>query len=201
MGRFINADNYPSTGQGLLGNNMFAYCNNNPICLVDYSGESPFGSLTLGDYYIIHKQIQFDCKCKTGWDMEVYVSGSKGIGFLDLYDSTNNQYYEVKSDKAANRSSTSRQMEKYDVALVKDIRYSDPATTPPTRGMQYVTGTVEYGVWDINYRLSSAGLITYTPEYNWNRAGTIAASLLIVGLALFTQGASIPFTAPALGLA
>ena len=31
MGRFINADNYPSTGQGLLGNNMFAYCNNNPV--------------------------------------------------------------------------------------------------------------------------------------------------------------------------
>lgn len=27
-GRFINADNYPSTGQGLLGNNMFAYFSN-----------------------------------------------------------------------------------------------------------------------------------------------------------------------------
>ena len=30
-GRFINADGYVSTGQGLLGNNMFAYCLNNPI--------------------------------------------------------------------------------------------------------------------------------------------------------------------------
>jgi len=29
-GRFINADAYVSTGQGLIGNNMFAYCNNNP---------------------------------------------------------------------------------------------------------------------------------------------------------------------------
>ena len=36
--RFINADGYTSTGQGLLGNNMFAYCLNNPINTNDYSG-------------------------------------------------------------------------------------------------------------------------------------------------------------------
>ena len=30
-GRFINADGYVSTGQGIIGNNMFAYCGNNPI--------------------------------------------------------------------------------------------------------------------------------------------------------------------------
>ena len=40
VGRFINADNYPSTGQGLLGNNMFAYCGNNPISRLDVCGES-----------------------------------------------------------------------------------------------------------------------------------------------------------------
>lgn len=39
-GRFINADNYPSTGQGLLGNNMFAYCNNNPVSRMDTNGEA-----------------------------------------------------------------------------------------------------------------------------------------------------------------
>ena len=38
IGRFINADTYVSTGQGILGNNMFAYCNNNPIYNVDPSG-------------------------------------------------------------------------------------------------------------------------------------------------------------------
>ena len=35
MGRFISADNYPSTGQGLTGNNMFAYCGNNPVIRED----------------------------------------------------------------------------------------------------------------------------------------------------------------------
>ena len=38
--RFINADSYASTGQGLMGYNMFAYCNNNPIINADPTGHS-----------------------------------------------------------------------------------------------------------------------------------------------------------------
>ena len=38
VGRFINADGLTSTGQGLLGNNMYAYCLNNPISYTDPSG-------------------------------------------------------------------------------------------------------------------------------------------------------------------
>ena len=38
-GRFINADGYVSTGQGLLGYNMYAYCNNNPVMFIDPTGE------------------------------------------------------------------------------------------------------------------------------------------------------------------
>ena len=45
LGRFINADVYTSTGQGLLGNNMFAYCGNNPVCNVDPSGNAFFTAL------------------------------------------------------------------------------------------------------------------------------------------------------------
>ena len=37
-GRFVNADGFVSTGQGILGNNMFAYCNNDPINRVDPNG-------------------------------------------------------------------------------------------------------------------------------------------------------------------
>ena len=36
--RFINADGYASTGQGLVGYNMFAYCNNNPSAYSDPAG-------------------------------------------------------------------------------------------------------------------------------------------------------------------
>ena len=38
LGRFINADAFTSTGQGILGNNMFAYCRNNPVFRKDIAG-------------------------------------------------------------------------------------------------------------------------------------------------------------------
>ena len=38
LGRFISADVYLSTGQGVLGHNAYAYCGNNPICRSDPSG-------------------------------------------------------------------------------------------------------------------------------------------------------------------
>ena len=37
--RFISADRHLSTGQGFVGTNMFAYCNNSPVFLVDYDGD------------------------------------------------------------------------------------------------------------------------------------------------------------------
>ena len=38
IGRFINVDAFVSTGQGFIGNNMFAYCINNPVILLDANG-------------------------------------------------------------------------------------------------------------------------------------------------------------------
>ena len=38
IGRFISADGYVSTGQGIIGNNMYAYCGNNPIMRSDRGG-------------------------------------------------------------------------------------------------------------------------------------------------------------------
>ena len=38
IGRYINADGYISTGQGIISNNMFSYCGNNPIMRADPSG-------------------------------------------------------------------------------------------------------------------------------------------------------------------
>ena len=38
-GRFLNADGYVSTGQGILSTNMFLYCGNNPVNRLDSNGE------------------------------------------------------------------------------------------------------------------------------------------------------------------
>ena len=51
MGRFLNADAFASTGQGLLGNNMFAYCGNNPVNYSDPSGHA---------YQGIYSQINYN---------------------------------------------------------------------------------------------------------------------------------------------
>ena len=45
--RFINADSYASTGQGFVGFNMFAYCNNAPTNYTDSTGNSAIGAALL----------------------------------------------------------------------------------------------------------------------------------------------------------
>ena len=46
IGRFINADEYVSTGLGVLGTNMFTYCLNNPSSMSDTAGNLPFFIVT-----------------------------------------------------------------------------------------------------------------------------------------------------------
>ena len=49
LGRFISADVYLSTGQGVLGHNAYAYCLNNPNNRIDPDGElGLFGSTLIG---------------------------------------------------------------------------------------------------------------------------------------------------------
>ena len=46
--RFINSDSYISTGDGIFGTNMFAYCMNNPVIYADLNGEFIFFSVDIG---------------------------------------------------------------------------------------------------------------------------------------------------------
>ena len=46
ISRFINADGFVGTGDGICGHNMFAYCGNNPVLRKDESGE--FWHLVIG---------------------------------------------------------------------------------------------------------------------------------------------------------
>ena len=49
IGRFINADSYASTGQGIIGCNMFTYCGNNPIMYADDCGSRYIASTTVSN--------------------------------------------------------------------------------------------------------------------------------------------------------
>ena len=47
IGRFINADSYASTGQDIIGHNMFAYCGNSPANFSDETGHVAIGQEVL----------------------------------------------------------------------------------------------------------------------------------------------------------
>lgn len=184
--RFINADSLiPEIDSEFSANNLFQYCWNNPVILKDGAGTSPTGALALYDYQIIHKIVQAMCSASKGWITEVYVSGAEGIGYLDLYDPVTNQYYEVKSERAAKRKATRKQMEKYDISYIKDWRIANPPATSPTRGNDYVSGYFQYGVYDVYYEYKGNGLITYRTEYNYERSLKLLATAAAAAVSIF----------------
>ena len=91
--RFINADSYASTGQGIAGTNMFAYCKNNPVIFKDNSGESAESVIGLFKilyiYFRLHQCVQKDIIMKYKYMNlvdEVTVKRTNGTnGRMDLY--------------------------------------------------------------------------------------------------------------------
>jgi RHS repeat-associated protein len=82
LGRFLNADSYASTGQGFLGYNMFAYCENNPVNGEDPRGEFILTAIVIGIGIGLASQYVSDVidnhkEGKTGWDMFAFRSSWK----------------------------------------------------------------------------------------------------------------------------
>ena len=198
-GRFINADMFVSTGQGILGSNMYAYCLNDPVNSNDPSGADPFGILTWIDKAIIHLMVQIKCAIENVWAKEVYVKGEQGKGFVDLLDPINREYYEIKSEKGIKDSRTFRQIDKYENAKIQSSwgnNFKTPAVpigATITAGKKEIEGDFHYGIYDIEYHLVQPGLIGYFIEPNWERAAAIASAEVIALLTI-----AFPAAAPAL---
>ncbi len=93
MCRFINADGYVQTGQGMLDKNMFAYCLNNPVVLFDEDGQAAAniigaivgGAVGAGLGYLLAKHLGL-----TGWKKAAVIAaaaiGGAALGaFLGPY--------------------------------------------------------------------------------------------------------------------
>ena len=74
-GRFINTDGYASTGQGIVGNNSFAYCGNNPVNRKDPNGNAWLAAVGIGFAIGFVGQYISDV-------VENYKSGITGIAML-----------------------------------------------------------------------------------------------------------------------
>ena len=101
LGRFINADSYASTGQGVLGNNMFAYCYNNPIGYVDENGDSAiwWALLQLCRMGFVHMCVEAHILSKystMGVEVELWLVNEKGtfVGRADVM--IGGQVWEIK---------------------------------------------------------------------------------------------------------
>lgn len=63
-GRFLNADNIVTTEQSLVGTNVFAYCYNNSIMLIDPNGNCPYDGSIEDFRRLEHGLPARNCVCK-----------------------------------------------------------------------------------------------------------------------------------------
>ena len=161
IGRFINADSLVSTGQGILGNNMFAYCLNDPVNYEDSDGEmaaaagalacwaaagganawNPVGWIILGATAITAIGILV-----ITWDS---VGQSISKGWNEVKSSARSASISRSISKAVSKAKTKIQNEKrrYDYWIAAYVEYGDGRgtyipTTPLsyTRAISYVRG-------------------------------------------------------------
>ena len=97
LGRFLNADAFAATGQGVLGNNMFAYCLNNPANRTDTSGTISLWYYLIVDHDMgfIHRMVQVHIKATGGPDIKTELVLT-GLGRADVVDKSLGVVWEVK---------------------------------------------------------------------------------------------------------
>ena len=89
FGRFISADSYVQTGQGMLDKNMFAYCGNNPVNYVDPNGTC------------CHRLFLWDCKkCKNNKKKDSLLEILLGVDY-DVVSDINDAVGHVNTIKEA----------------------------------------------------------------------------------------------------
>mgnify|MGYP002771227767 FL=1 len=202
VGRFINADRYATTGQGIHSCNMFMYCENNPVYNADPEGANPFGELNIVDYAIMHAWVQSQLARKYGWLTEVAVKLANGKkGRLDLYDSINNVFYEVKAYKSAESSKTEIQIRGYATSVINSKIYSQYNGLTPNRPSSQdkpIKGSFIYGIYDIEYESdpTNPGLIVYKYERNYRREAALNATFAMIAIGAIAVGST--FCPPAL---
>jgi len=95
-GRFIHADVLISTGQGLLGYNMFAYCLNNPVNYSDSTGTYAkiWGELfKVHDFGAIHRAVQLHIIANKAFQKELFLAG---VGRVDIFCPETHEVWEIK---------------------------------------------------------------------------------------------------------
>ena len=125
-GRFVSADSYVQTGQGVLSNNMFAYCMNNPVNYVDPYGNCPYNG-TAADFHRLEQGLpSLDCTCGYSEPNKVIYSKGKVIHIYKTEDDANNVYQLTRNnvvrivDSRSNNDSNIKILDSYKIDSVKE---------------------------------------------------------------------------------
>ena len=192
MGRFINADGLIASSQGLLGNNMFAYCINNPIAYSD-----PTGLLTRRQIHdkvleeIIKEKIK---QARATLRMEktcIYKNGVNyhgGWGFCDLYDYETGEVWELKR-VTCDEAKAKNQLAGYTAGVLKE--YPDMKLHT---GGELLTPGEEYnftyqdssGTYYITYWDGGNGILWYDYTYEKSDSRKKSEAALALGLTTVT---------------
>ena len=100
--RFINADGLISTGTGVLGYNMFAYCNNNPIMYSDSTGMS----------MVLDNKGLFVGPCGGGFSGQMFVTTSICVGIVGAATAMASKSAKSLSDSKSQKLREKRNSEK-----------------------------------------------------------------------------------------
>ena len=206
LGRFLNADAFASTGQGILGNNMFAYCLNNPVSFSD-----PTGALTRGQIHnkvldqIIADKRQEGRSTLSRRKTCIYyncVDARGKWGFCDLYDSDTGEVWELKRN-TCNEDAAKEQLKGYVNGRLrhkKDLPLSVGGRLIPDGVVRSFTYSDKSGTYDITYWDGGNGILwydyVYTPSDRQKQVnaammvGTTALVCTVVGVLMVYTGGS-----------
>lgn len=157
--RFINADSYASTGQGFIGTNMFAYCNNNPVMYADDDGSAPWWLLPFWGY--IHMKVERHILKENGdilgleAEQTIRYYGSKKYSRADLCNILTGEVWEIKSCGPASLGAEA-QLAKYCTGYVAKTNVE------VQRGKILFEGEFTDGDFKIKYWSESPGIVLYT---------------------------------------
>ena len=125
VGRFISVDDFASTGYSVVGHNMFAYCNNNPLAYVDESGDLPQAVTDKLVHDAVLAMIVFQQPNLSMTQTCIYYNGENiwgGFGYCDLFNTVTGEVWELKKDsqsRSCKTSSALAQLTRYTTGKLK----------------------------------------------------------------------------------
>ena len=157
--RFISADVLLSTGQGVIGHNSFAYCNNNPLLLTDSEGSLPYQAaihLLVAEHIITNNPGVIAC-------IELTIDrnrfGFGNIGWIDLIDYRGG-IYEIKPSRYHYRAIKQLDVYRYSNTYYDDPKYSKPFSIGRESFSGNFVAQLSDGSYEVNYHTEN-GVVLY----------------------------------------